>query len=175
MKDNDDQEYRRYNINMTLTSFDFDPLFFDIRSRLHFTIKCYARVVHENQFNQSDNNYQRWVNGKRDIFVDAIIDQQDSIDSILMNLEEVNTPTQDETNNIVNKISNIFVSTARKTFGKKQSGYDVDNSKFDPWLTTKCHEKRRLFHRAKRKYGWARNAHNTAEMKKKPVNYIKKS
>ncbi|CAC5383736.1 unnamed protein product [Mytilus coruscus] len=98
---------------------DFDPLFSDTHSRLHFTTKCYARVIHENQFNQSGNNYHRWVNGKRDIFVDAIIDQQDSIDSILVNLEEVNTPNQDEINNIVNKISNIFVSTARKTSGKK--------------------------------------------------------
>ena len=113
----------------------------------------------------STNQYKKWLNCKRDLFLDAISTQRVYIDSIYNELEMAGNPNQDDINNIVNRLSNLFVKTAKETLLEKRHFHYDSHKKFEPWFTKKCFDKRKAFHKARRKYSWVKNAENKANLK----------
>ncbi|KAJ8315561.1 hypothetical protein KUTeg_007711 [Tegillarca granosa] len=95
------------------------------------------------------SGHKKWSQEKSTLFVDNVTNSD--VTELFYLLDKCTVVTaRDVINTAVNRITDIFNSAARKSFGFKRSQHFRNNSK--PWFNKDCLERRKKFHNAKRIY-----------------------
>ena len=88
---------------------------------------------------------------KRDDFVNMVHNQHNELTSILGDLENIqlnNECSQQDINNIMNKILEVFETSGKEVFTSKNKR-NIFKQDSKPWYTNKCYEYRNKIHRAR--------------------------
>ena len=138
---------------------DFNPLLSDVHCAIHVTLKVCNNADKNKTVTQHDSSKPKWFDKRKNEFVNTVHNKQDQLTQILNDLEKLRSDehcSQTAVNNIVDKICNIFQSSADDTFfNKSNSKARKPNSK--PWFTKNCENARKKFHKARKQYNLHKN------------------
>jgi hypothetical protein len=141
---------------------DFDPLLSDIHNPIHITLQSSVTPNINNSNTSQHPTKTQWFDNKRNEFVNTVHNSQGLLTTIINYLENIQARdrcTQQEIDDITNKINNVFSKTASQTFTNKPLRSKLKpNSK--PWYTKKCYESRKKFHKARKLYNRFKNEIN---------------
>ena len=92
--------------------------------------------------------------------------QHNELTSILGDLENIqlnNECSQQDINNIMNKILEVFETSGKEVFTSKNKR-NIFKQDSKPWYTNKCYEYRKKIHRARKTYNLHKNEPNRLHM-----------
>jgi hypothetical protein len=101
----------------------------------------------------------KWNDNKRDDFVNMVHNQHNELTSILGDLENIqlnNECSQQDINNIMNTILELFETSGKEVFTSKNKR-NIFKQDSKPWYTNKCYENRKKIHRARKTYNFHKN------------------
>ncbi|VDI31530.1 Hypothetical predicted protein [Mytilus galloprovincialis] len=114
----------------------------------------------------SQRGHARWVPDKENRFIETLVSDVTKFDEISLLLsEDSSTDPKERINTAVDKICDLFKSTANRVFKPKGRFYPSGTSN-QLWFNKQCRDKRKGFHKAKNRYSLNKNKENRDEMKK---------
>ena len=129
---------------------DFDPLISDIHCRLHASIRIKDDLHNKGHQTNTVIKPIRWNADKKQQFVDKVENKLPVIE-LCNQLDTINNAN--ELNDFVLNLNSIFVDSAESVFGTRKIYEKSKDFKINqPWFSKKCHEKRKDFHKAKKKH-----------------------
>ena len=145
---------------------DFDPLLSDVYNPIHITLQSSVTPNINNSNTSQHPTKTQWFDNKRNEFVNTVHNSQGLLTTIINDLENIQARdrcTQQEIDDITNKINDVFSKTASQTFTNKPFKSKLKpNSK--PWYTKKCYESRKKFHKARKLYNRFKNEINKKQL-----------
>ena len=108
----------------------------------------------------------KWNDNKRADFVNMVHNQHNELTSILGDLENIqlnNECSQQDINNIMYKILEVFETSGKEVFTSKNKR-NISKQDSKPWYTNKCYEYRKKIHRARQTYNLHKNEPNRLHM-----------
>ncbi|OWF46235.1 RNA-directed DNA polymerase from mobile element jockey [Mizuhopecten yessoensis] len=157
----------------------FDPLISDVHCRLVFSL---CKLTDECIYNTEchENRYTKWKSCKEQDFVKHILDDErgnlhrinDKLNELL-NKQHDNV-TNNEINDIVNSISELFKGSAKQVFGSNNA-YRKRRLRCDnkPWFNRECHLNRVEFNKAKALFHKVNNPINKTNLNRASKVYRK--
>lgn len=146
---------------------DFNPLYSDVHCcvQVNFHASLTDFTTHSNQTDSiKTTQARRWDPAKSNQFSESIRNDvmvfnelYRLIDNLGVNHDESDKHT---VNTIVNKIGNLFIKSATGVFGVKSNCKKNVSNIFPKWFDKKCHEKRDVFHNARKTYNNVKNDEN---------------
>ena len=128
---------------------ELDILFSDGHSLLHVDLNCNSKH-NPTKPDLLQNNIPRWVENKKQTLISNI-----KSDEVLHNKSELQMLTSDtaavcsgDINNLTNRISNIFISSAQISFTRKENFIETTEDK--KWFGPDCLKARNDYHLAKK-------------------------
>lgn len=116
---------------------DFNPILSDIHNSVHISLKTCLQ--------KQNTKSVKWNDNKRDDFVNMVHNQHNELTSILGDLENIqlnNECSQQDINNIMNKILEVFETSGKEVFTSKNKR-NIFKQDSKPWYTNKCYEYRK--------------------------------
>ena len=101
---------------------DFDPLLSDVYNPIHITLQSSVTPNMNNSNTSQHPTKTQWFDNKRNEFVNTIHNSQGLLTTIINDLENIQARdrcTQQEIDDITNKINDVFSKTASQTFTNK--------------------------------------------------------
>jgi hypothetical protein len=142
---------------------DFNPILSDIHNSIHNFLKnLFAKTKHKTQQTKS----VKWNDNKRDDFVNMVHNQHNELTSILGDLENIqlnNESSQQDINNTMNNILEVFETSGKEVFTSKNKR-NIFKQDSKPWYTNKCYECRNKIHRTGKTYNLHKNEPNRLHM-----------
>ena len=155
---------------------DFVPLYSDCHCMIKFSFRSVVTNTRETVADDNSQSFVKWCAEKKSDYANRIRSDPDGIlEQTFNDLDEFSMReniTQSEMDNIVLKISQNFTNAANETFGatRNRKPYNKhDDSK--PWFNRKCSVKRKLFHKARKRYSFIKNAENRCQMRQASKDY----
>jgi hypothetical protein len=131
-------------------------MFSDVHNRIHFTIAAKVETRENHAKVDRDSKYVKWNQIKSQQFVNDLFSDENGRDKDLdekfdamLSHDDV---TDDCIDDIVSDLQNIFVNTAKYTFGYKSNEQRSTDLNKNPWFDNTCKEKRDEFRRVRDKY-----------------------
>ena len=105
---------------------DFNPLTSDVHNRIHFCINSSRELEKSVDSDQvrSDGKFVKWDARKQDNFLQFVLDDpHNKLSDILSQFDLLTNEniTESDINEVVQKLSNLFTSSAASTFGVKST------------------------------------------------------
>ncbi|CAG2208537.1 DLL [Mytilus edulis] len=123
-------------------------------------------TTHSDDNCSSQRGHARWVPDKENRFIETLVSDVTKFDEISLLLsEDSSTDPKERINTAVDKICDLFKSTANRVFKPKGRFYPSGTSN-QLWFNKQCRDKRKGFHKAKNRYSLNKNKENRDEMKK---------
>ncbi|CAG2238348.1 unnamed protein product [Mytilus edulis] len=147
---------------------EFNPLFSDVHCGLCFCFHASVNIftTHSDDNCSSQRGHARWVPDKENRFIETLVSDVTKFDEISLLLsEDSSTDPKERINTAVDKICDLFKSTANRVFKPKGRFYPSGTSN-QLWFNKQCRDKRKGFHKAKNRYSLNKNKENRDEMKK---------
>ena len=141
---------------------DLDPLFSDGHALLSVTISLNMRKQAPSESQIKVDKPPKWDETRKNNFVENIDREQIIIIQYLLD-NFSNNDAKLQINNITNKIGELFINSAKKTFPEKNSYPRNPNNK--QWYGPKCHNSRKRYNKARKKYNI-----NKCELNKRELN-----
>ena len=133
---------QEFNIN------DFNPILSDIHNSIHISLKtCLQKQNTKHTTATQQTKSVKWNDNKRADFVDMVHNQHNELTSILGDLENIqlnNECSQQDINNIMNTILEVFETSGKEVFTSKDKK-NIFKQDSKPWYTNKCYEYRNKF------------------------------
>lgn len=146
---------------------DFNPILSDIHNSIHISLKtCLQKQNTKHTTATQQTKSVKWNDNKRDDFVNMVHNQHNELTSILGDLENIqlnNECSQQDINNIMNKILEVFETSGKEVFTSKNKR-NIFKQDSKPWYTNKCYEYRKKIHRARKTYNLHKNEPNRLHM-----------
>lgn len=146
---------------------DFNPILSDIHNSMHISLKtCLQKQNTKHTTATQQTKSVKWNDNKRDDFVNMVHNQHNELTSILGDLENIqlnNECSQQDINNIMNKILEVFETSGKEVFTSKNKR-NIFKQDSKPWYTNKCYEYRKKIHRARKTYNLHKNEPNRLHM-----------
>ena len=146
---------------------DFNPILSDIHNSMHISLKtCLQKQSTKYTTATQQTKSVKWNDNKRDDFVNMVHNQHNELTSILGDLENIqlnNECSQQDINNIMNKILEVFETSGKEVFTSKNKR-NIFKQDSKPWYTNKCYEYRKKIHRARKTYNLHKNEQNRLHM-----------
>ncbi|CAC5369332.1 unnamed protein product [Mytilus coruscus] len=101
----------------------------------------------------SQRGHARWVPDEENRFIETLVSDVTKLDEISLLLSEDSNDSKERINTVVDKIGDIFKSTANHVFKPKGRFYPSGSSN-QLWFNKKCRDKRKVFHKAKNRYSF---------------------
>jgi archaellum component FlaC len=101
---------------------DFDPLLSDVHNPIHITLQSSVTPNINNSNTSQHPTKTQWFDNKRNEFVNTVHNSQGLLTTIINDLENIQARdrcTQQEIDDITNKINDVFSKTASQTFTNK--------------------------------------------------------
>ncbi|CAG2230000.1 unnamed protein product [Mytilus edulis] len=122
-------------------------------------------TTHSDDNCSSQRGHARWVPDKENRFIETLACDVTKLDEISLLLSEDSSDPKERINTVVDKVCDIFKSTASRVFKPKGRSY-LSGSSNQLWFNKQCRDKRKFFHKAKNRYSFNKNKANRDEMKK---------
>ena len=123
----------------------FNPNLSDIHNSIHISLKtCLQKQNTKHTTATQQTKSVKWNDCKRDDFVNMV---QNELTSILGDLENIhlnNECSQQDINNIMNNILEVFETSGKEVFTSKNKR-NILKQDSKPWYTNKCYEYRKTF------------------------------
>lgn len=122
-------------------------------------------TTHSDDNCSSQRGHARWFPDEENQFIETLVSDVTKLDEISLLLSEDSNDPKERINTVVDKIGDIFKSTANRVFKPKRRFYPSGSSN-QLWSNKKCRDKRKVLHKAKNRYSFNKNKENRDEMKK---------
>ena len=156
---------------------DFDPMLSDVHCLIHISLfsRNTPKCENENVENNLSENFVKWKSDFESDYVELVSSNLYEVENHIDELC-IKDLCQNDIDEVVDKLCNVLVSSAKETFGNSVSSklYKKNrNVKQKPWFNKKCEKNRKIFHKAKAKYNRVKNAETRKSLKLKAKNYRK--
>lgn len=160
-KDSSTVDYFLSTANMfefiqSLEVFEFNSLFSDVHCPVSLAINirdvsvsvCEMESTHVNE-----PKVKLWDENKSEIYAQNIDHAQILQINDFLDILSDKEITCDDINSVVNRIENLFISNAQKTFGLKRDKTQTSrNTCNKPWFNFECRNARNVYHRSRKLY-----------------------
>ncbi|VDI24506.1 Hypothetical predicted protein [Mytilus galloprovincialis] len=127
-----------------------DDSLFDILDDFEDDMNIFT--THSDDNCSSQRGHARWVPDKENRFIETLVSDVTKFDEISLLLsEDSSTDPKERINTAVDKICDLFKSTANRVFKPKGRFYPSGTSN-QLWFNKQCRDKRKGFHKAKNRY-----------------------
>lgn len=151
---------------------EFCDLYSDVHSPVCMSLN--VRKFNDHYFRNDKNHFEKirlWDNAKTEKFFEKFDWQLHSeIENQLLDLSDEENITQSEIDQVIEKCSTLFISSAKEAFGTIETG----KANFDSnsqWFGPDCKKARRRFHTAKRNYRIRKSLTNKTVLRQKSKEY----
>ncbi|KAK3085731.1 hypothetical protein FSP39_007899 [Pinctada imbricata] len=152
----------------------FDPLFSDVHSRLHILLQT-EKTTERYQQPESQMIHKltvKWKPEKVNVFKENVNLIDSEIIHLCNSLEASDESPQTKINRTNEKICELLIEAASKSFGyAKKGGFNKNPKKFQPWFSNSCKEKRNKFHESRERYKQEKDIENRQRMKQSSKDY----
>ncbi|CAG2205913.1 DUSP10 [Mytilus edulis] len=124
---------------------EFNPLFSDVHCGLCFCFHASVNIftTHSDDNCSSQRGHARWVPDKENRFIETLASDVTKLDEISLLLSEDSSDPKERINTVVDKICDIFKSTASRVFKPKGRSY-LSGSSNQLWFNKQCRDKRKF-------------------------------